>query len=109
MVGLLEGIILGAMVAVALYGAVNSLVLSANWLAVYFPRLGSNSMLGADHAHGRSGTPGDLLDIRVARSGLFEGQEPLPDWIPQRVQVGLWLFWIQSYALYWRISNRKTA
>jgi hypothetical protein len=70
---------------------------------------GADSMVGDDHGHGRSGTPGELLDIRVARSGLPEGQAPLPEWIPQRVQVSLWLFWIQSYALYWRISKRKTA
>jgi hypothetical protein len=104
-VGFVEGLFFGVIIALSLSGGVVSLIALTRPIGSIF----QHAVFRAGVGGGRVAKPSGLsADTRIAPSILPNGQEPLPEWIPERVQVGLWVFWIRSYAWHRRVSNTRT-
>ena len=99
------GVVFGSVGGVCLVGAVVRLTGALMRIARHFRR-GELDSTSSDWGNVRSTASSDnSAGAPVVRSGLPEGQEPLPAWIPERIQRMLWELWIQSH--WWPIQRRR--
>jgi MFS family permease len=100
------GVFFGFIGGVALMGAIVCLSGLVTRIARYSRPGDLDSASRESQNGGNAVAPSDTAET-VARSGLPEGQEPLPAWIPQRIQGMLWECWIQSHWYPFRAARRR--
>jgi MFS family permease len=100
------GVFFGFIGGVALMGAIVRLSGLVTMIARY-SQPGELDSASGEQQKGGAAVASSHTKGGVARSGLPEGQEPLPAWIPQRIQGMLWECWIQSHWYPFRVARRR--
>jgi MFS family permease len=101
----LAGAFFGFIGGVSLVGAVSRLIDALTRITRQFRRDDLDSQSSDRGYFGTAVAAEQPVGGVVARAGLPDGQEPLPAWIPQRIQGLLWELWIQSH--WWPVKRRR--